>query len=340
MSRVPSQLDGLAGGRVVTPIRAELIAHAEVLVRLLRTVEDALGDESYELVDELFRRYDTLDQRIAAERNGHGPVDAPAPATIGYARVVDRVRAVLSSLPHGARPSVVSRGDRALVDVPGREVWHFPRNEFGVWAGFHPADGADAVRRLDAAVRDGATHFVLPSSTRWWLEYYDELAEHLRRWGTRIVDDECVTVFEVAPAIAVVDPTTVRTPESLRYAGQVRSFREFAAAVLPAGANVLVVTRGDDHLLRLDDAISAHFPSDTDGVYQGQPADDDHAVGELELAIARGAQYLAMPAPFTWWRDVYPGFAAHLDTTHRRVADDAEAGALYALTTPHPKDPR
>ncbi len=323
----------------MTPIRAELIAHAETLVRLLRTVEEALGEDAYDLVDELFRRYDALDRRIA-EGADHERAGVPVPATIGYARVVDRVRDVLSSLPPGARASVVSRGDRSLVDVPGREVWHFPRNEFGVWAGFHPADGADAVRRLGEAVRDGATHFVLPASTRWWLEYYDELADHLRRWGTRIVDDECVTVFEIGAAGVGAPIAAGRPAESLRYAGQVRSFRELADALLPSGANVLVVTRGDDSFLDLELAAATHFPSDAAGVYRGQPADDDQAVGELESAIERGADYFAMPAPFAWWRESYPGFALHLATAHHRLADDPEAGTVYALSTPHPKESR
>lgn len=50
-----------------------------------------------------------------------------------------------------------------------------------------------------------------------------------------------------------------------------------------------------------------------DGVYWGMPADDEHAVGELERLRSGEVTYFVLAEPMSWWRDAYPGFFRHLD---------------------------
>jgi hypothetical protein len=75
--------------------------------------------------------------------------------------------------------AVVSRGDPELVELDGRTGWHFPQADDGTYAGFHPANGTEALRHLREVVGRGATHFVVPATSGWWLDYYAELAAHL-----------------------------------------------------------------------------------------------------------------------------------------------------------------
>jgi glycosyltransferase involved in cell wall biosynthesis len=55
-----------------------------------------------------------------------------------------------------------------------------------------------------------------------------------------------------------------------------------------------------------------------DDVFWGEPADDAHAIAELErLRAERGATHLVVAWPAFWWFDYYVGFAAHLRERYR-----------------------
>ena len=116
-----------------------------------------------------------------------------------------------------------------------------------------------------------------------------------------------------------------------RYDQQVGQFLELAGALLPAGARLLVVSRGDDALLAIRHVQASHFPS-VDGVYGGHPEDSDAAITMLAAATAAGADYLGIPAPLRWWTAAYPAFSDHLRQAHRSVADHAEVGLIFQLT--------
>lgn len=111
---------------------------------------------------------------------------------LGYRRLVERVRtAIEQAVPAGATVLVVSRGDRNLVELEGRDGRHFPQDESGRYLGHHPEDGADAVARLEALRAGGARYLVVPSTSAWWLDHYAELAEHLDRLYARTDADGC-----------------------------------------------------------------------------------------------------------------------------------------------------
>jgi GT2 family glycosyltransferase len=117
-----------------------------------------------------------------------------------------------------------------------------------------------------------------------------------------------------------------------RYERELERLREAVHAAIPAGAEVLVVSRGDDSLLELNGHRAAHFPQAEDGGWAGHhPADSEEAIGHLEALRARGAGYLVVPPTYRWWLDHYDGLREHLESRYRAVAVDERAGAIYAL---------
>jgi GT2 family glycosyltransferase len=116
----------------------------------------------------------------------------------------------------------------------------------------------------------------------------------------------------------------------LGYAHLVEGVRGAIEQRVPAGANVLVISRGDRELVRLREREGAHFPQDGEGNYAGHhPADAEEAVAELERLRQQGADYLAIPPTARWWLDHYDGFARHLDDRYRRL--DGDGCEIYDL---------
>jgi SAM-dependent methyltransferase/spore maturation protein CgeB len=111
--------------------------------------------------------------------------------------------------------------------------------------------------------------------------------------------------------------------------------REVARSVLPTDARVLVISKGDDDLLRLDGRIGWHFPQTLGGVYAGyHPADSAEAIGHLETLKSKGAQYLLIPAVAFWWLEFYAGFRCHLESNYRLLAYHSDSCLIFALTPP------
>jgi hypothetical protein len=107
-----------------------------------------------------------------------------------YERLVETIRVVVEAMvPVGARVIVVSRGDDGLLELNGREAWHFPRDERGVYAGHYPANGKEAVAHLEELRKLGGEFLVFPSTAFWWFDHYPELRRHLRRRYRSVLED-------------------------------------------------------------------------------------------------------------------------------------------------------
>ena len=118
---------------------------------------------------------------------------------------------------------------------------------------------------------------------------------------------------------------------SATYSETVNRIRDVVRAAIPRDATVLVVSKGDEELLKLDGRRGWHFPQDTDGGYAGHyPADSAAAVEHLQGLIAKGAQYLLLPNTAFWWLEHYRGFEDHLERVHLRIWRD-DCCALYIL---------
>lgn len=117
-----------------------------------------------------------------------------------------------------------------------------------------------------------------------------------------------------------------------RYERESARLREAVKAAVPAGATVLVVSRGDEGLLELNGRRARHFPQAPDGGWAGHhPADSEEAIGHLEALRGAGAEYFVVPPTYGWWLSYYEGLRAHLDSRYETVLVDESAGAIYRL---------
>ena len=117
--------------------------------------------------------------------------------------------------------------------------------------------------------------------------------------------------------------------------------RDSVEAHVPEAAVVLVVSRGDDNLLALGAREGRHFPQGPDGEWAGHyPADGAAAVAHLEALRAQGATYLVFPPTAGWWLEHYSELRDHLAAHAERIAEDAQAGTIYALAAAGAVDSR
>jgi GT2 family glycosyltransferase len=142
------------------------------------------------------------DLQLRLERAGVRARGASAPfeatGRLGYRRLIERIQVeVAEAVPAGASVLVISRGDRALLELEGREVRHFPQDEAGGYLGHHPRDSDDAVRRLESLRAAGAEYLILPATASWWLDHYAGFAEHLRGRYPATERNAC-TIFSLA----------------------------------------------------------------------------------------------------------------------------------------------
>ena len=97
-----------------------------------------------------------------------------------YCQLTEQIREVVcTTLPLGATVVVISKGDDRLLELDGRQAWHFPRTEEGIYAGHYPADSAAAITHLEALRVKGGDFLLLPKTAFWWLEHYVEFKQHL-----------------------------------------------------------------------------------------------------------------------------------------------------------------
>jgi hypothetical protein len=107
------------------------------------------------------------------------------------------------------------------------------------------------------------------------------------------------------------------------YARIVAQLPETVRRAVPAGSIVLVVSKGDDRLVRIDGRRGWHFPRAEDGSYAGfHPESGADAVAMLEELRAAGAAFLAFPATSLWWLEHYPELAEHLEERFDVAARD------------------
>jgi hypothetical protein len=289
------------------------------------------------------RAHPAEDDRSPSRRAAVEPRPSPAGSPVVESRVdrgqyqdlIGRLRAlVLRDVPADSRVLVVSRGDGSLLRVEGRHLSHFPQNEQGVYAGYHPADSTAAITHLEALRSRGADYLVIPATSFWWLAHYKQFRRHLEHRYPLVVrqDDTCL-IYSLA-ARETAREGTAAADEQHGYQALVVQIREVADAVLPNQATVLVISSGDDALLRLHGRRGWHFPRNEQGVYAGHyPADSEAAIAHLEECRAKGAEYLLIPRTASWWLTYYKEFAEHLARHGQLVVRQKQVCLIYDLTS-------
>lgn len=116
-----------------------------------------------------------------------------------YEQLLGRIRqAVAKVSPRHSKVAVISKGDEALIQLDGREGWHFPRDSRGNYAGYYPDDSAAAIVHLEELRAKGVTYLVLPSTALWWLEHYAGFDQYLRQHYSPVVQEkETCLIFDL-----------------------------------------------------------------------------------------------------------------------------------------------
>ncbi len=119
-----------------------------------------------------------------------------------YRRIVARIRKIVGAeLPRSTNVVVVSKGDPALMKLPGRTAWHFPRQHDGTYAGYYPDNSLSAIAHLEALRAEGADYLVFPATAFWWRDKYAEFYRHLeRRYSQAVFTNACVIFALRQPA--------------------------------------------------------------------------------------------------------------------------------------------
>lgn len=137
-------------------------------------------------------------------------------------------------------------------------------------------------------------------------------------------------------------PAALTTPNpdhgyriSLHYQRLIDHVRDAMRAYVPTGARVIVVSKGDEALVNLDDRAGWHFPSDASGAYAGHyPADSAAAIAHLEQLRDKGGEFLVLPAAAFWWLDHYHDFAEHITKRYLQVQSDEHCRILDLRAEP------
>jgi hypothetical protein len=129
-----------------------------------------------------------------------------------------------------------------------------------------------------------------------------------------------------------VTVTAMSTSGSWEYRELVGEIHECIRAHVPRGSVVLVASKGDEELTRIDGYRAWHFPRNDAGMYAGHyPADSVEAIGHLRHLFASGAQYLVFPWTSRWWLDHYGELAKHLHTAHALMVSQDDVCVIYQL---------
>jgi GT2 family glycosyltransferase len=114
-----------------------------------------------------------------------------------------------------------------------------------------------------------------------------------------------------------------------------RGIRETICALVPKGAKILVLSKGDGALLELGEREGWHFPRTEQGAYAGHyPADSAEAIAHLEALRAQGAEYFVIPASAAWWLEHYAGFREHLKAHASLQPTPGDVCRIYHLNPP------
>ena len=291
-----------------------------------------------------------------AERLGPGRGDAaavldgpPLTGPEGWAAVADAVSlsGPVLILVHGGEPELAGLLVRAFAAVPhasavvlglGRTGENGALGALVDFHRLHPGYRLCATRELSPFLADSDLALIYPVGDA-------DVPAALERIALSFDGNfQFINLLQAAAEAAVAKSpdagaaprgTTTRAarPAEQDYPRLVDRVRETVRDAVPTGASLLVVSKGDDELLRIDGRRAAHFPQDKGGAYAGHhPADDAAAVAHLETLRAAGARYLVLPATSVWWLEHYEGFRRHLEATAAVIVCRPETCLVFDLT--------
>jgi hypothetical protein len=118
------------------------------------------------------------------------------------------------------------------------------------------------------------------------------------------------------------------------YANLIQRIHGVVGKNVPADATVIVVSKGDPAMLRLDGHTGWHFPRHSDGTHSGRnPSDGIEAIAHLQELRRAGGQFFLIPSTALWWLDHYKEFREHLMNSYAMVVNEKDTCLLFNLTT-------
>jgi len=257
-----------------------------------------------------------------------------------YGNLIEGVRETANSMiPRNATVAVVSRGDEELLRIGPRRALHFPQDEFGRYAGYHPQDSEAAIAALEEMRARGGEYLLLPSTSFWWLDYYEGLRRHLDEHYPAIASTDDCMVFELLATGAQPGAGDADTHE-VSAATQIRQLAapldDLLEALLPADAAIAVAATGAGDLPSFAAARAVHLAEGGDGV-----ASFLAAAGDAEFAVIPATAYDRMygagarPDSVGPWRLVTR--QAHMCEVWERVGE-AESPAREDSAAQAPQD--
>jgi hypothetical protein len=245
-------------------------------------------------------------------------------AAAEYAELVSRVQAqVMAAVPPGGAVLVVSKGDAALVDMPGLAAAHFPQDSSGGYAGHHPRDSAAAIAQLQELHRQGAKYLVIPATARWWLDYYSAFAEHLAVHGESMSDvgDACL-IYELGRRVAEpLGGEALARPQA-----SIDQMRDYLENLISTETSVVVLEAGVAVAASLAPVRAAGFATDELRLI------GDGSLTALRRLAEGGAEYLVVPRSADEWLERHADVTADIEASCRKVADQRHLCRVFALT--------
>jgi hypothetical protein len=237
---------------------------------------------------------------------------------------------VVGTVPPRATVLVATRGQEHLLDALTRPAWHFPQNGAGAYVPV--TDSRALMVQLDELRARKADYLVIPKSSIVWLEGLPEFRRYLQLRYRAIAEeperDGCI-IYDLAEKDVFAPGGYFGHLDYLRL---IRQIREVVSTIAPSESIVLVVSSGDDELLKLGGRQGWHFPRNEEGGYAGYyPPDSQAAIAHLEELRAKGAEYLVIPRTAFWWLDVYAEFGKHLESRYPILVRDNDACMIFAL---------
>jgi len=243
--------------------------------------------------------------------------------TAEYAELVGRVHAaVTAALPAGASLLVLSKGDAALLEIPGFAAEHFPQDDSGEYAGHHPRDSDEAIKRLEELRRRGAEYLVIPVTALWWLDHYSEFAQHLASRGELVseVAGTCRIVDIGRRAAAALGSAAEATPQT-----SIDQMRDYLEHLLSTDTRVVVLETGGGVAPALAPVRAAELASEE------LQAGGERPLDALRRLADGGADYLIVPRSTDEWLESHAEVFGEIGASCRKIADQRHLCRVFEL---------
>lgn len=241
-----------------------------------------------------------------------------------YQRLIQRIRSVVGQhVQPGSRILVVSRGDHQLLALGDREAWHFPRDDAGAWAGYHPGTDREAIAQLEAGRRDGADYILFPATALWWFDHYAAFRAHLSG-NYRLVHDEPDVCRIYGLSGRGTERARASRAESVSGVRARAGLPRFLDALLPERAGVAVLSDLAIESTELGGRPTCRAGASASGI----PA----ILAELDELRSQGWEFAAVLAPSPRPNGRITQLATAVGQSYRRVAHRAGIGWLFDLS--------